>query len=246
MEAQIVAENMSFYCEYRIASYDPEQREHKKAANVVDLIKPLVNCIQRFSKDEALNLIDQLFDDCQREQLPAKDIKRLAVIACTECHVQIITHRKANHLTDQAYMRTYQEIQNSGNINELRDILKTAVTLADQALSGKEHVYTFLVRSAISYIQSHYTEKLNVSEIAKQLHVSKNYLGNLYKKEVGESILDTIAGCRVERAVKLLQDTLMQVSEISVEVGFEDPAYFTNVFTKYIGISPTAYRNTLM
>jgi AraC-like DNA-binding protein len=36
----------------------------------------------------------------------------------------------------------------------------------------------------------------------------------------------------------------MNVSEICFEVGFDDPAYFTNVFTKYMGISPTAYRNT--
>jgi len=131
---------------------------------------------------------------------------------------------------------------------ELRNAYNEAQAMSMRCLTDKDeaeesHTYTFLVRKVISYIQANYTEKLNVSMIAKQLHVSKSYLGNMYKKEVGESIVDTIAKYRIDKAVELLQDTLMHISEISADVGFDDPAYFTNVFTKYKGISPTAYRN---
>lgn len=100
-----------------------------------------------------------------------------------------------------------------------------------------------LVQDCMIYIREHYYERINISTIAEKLYVNKSYLGTAFKKETGTSILETITRYRLDKAVELMQKTRYKLFEISEKVGFEDPAYFTNVFTKYMGISPSAYRS---
>ncbi len=99
-----------------------------------------------------------------------------------------------------------------------------------------------LTRQALEYIGQHFARDINLSAIARQLHVNANYLGSLFRKETGESMTDAINRCRIERAVQLLHDPDLKVFEVAEAVGFSDPAYFTNVFIRHTGLSPTTFR----
>lgn len=99
-----------------------------------------------------------------------------------------------------------------------------------------------LIGQALDYIVLHYAQDINLSGVARQLHVNSSYLGSLFRKETGESMVDAINRCRIERAMQLLNDPDRKVFEVAEEVGFADPAYFTNVFTRHTGLSPTAFR----
>ncbi len=98
------------------------------------------------------------------------------------------------------------------------------------------------VAQAIEYIQSRIADKeLSVHKIAKALFLSENYLCSLYKKEVGTTLNKSIINARVERAKRLLmQDD--KLYEVAIQVGFSDPNYFSAVFKKQTGISPSGYR----
>lgn len=109
---------------------------------------------------------------------------------------------------------------------------------------GKKQ-WNALILQAIDVIETQYMENINLNRIARQLHVNSSYLGSLFKKETGESIVDAIARCRMENARALLGDQSLKVFQIAEAVGFTDPAYFTHVFTRHFGISPNAYRKTL-
>jgi two-component system response regulator YesN len=83
-------------------------------------------------------------------------------------------------------------------------------------------------------------------EIAEELGVSSNYLSTIFRKETQYSISEYLNGVRLKHAKKLLRDTNLKVYEIAEQVGFCDVYYFSNVFKKYTGVTPSDYRNSLL
>lgn len=75
--------------------------------------------------------------------------------------------------------------------------------------------------------------------------VSKNYFCYLFKREVGQSLWNYLTKIRLEQAKKLLEETDMKTYEISFEVGYDNPNYFSKVFRKYCNLSPNEYRREL-
>lgn len=99
------------------------------------------------------------------------------------------------------------------------------------------------ISAAIQYIWEKIDDPmLSINSIADKLGLSKNYLNSVYKMETGKSLHQSIIEIRVECSKHLLlQD--YKLYEISQKVGFTDPTYFSTVFKKQTGISPTQYRN---
>lgn len=95
----------------------------------------------------------------------------------------------------------------------------------------------------IAYIRKNYGECLSLSQLAAYVHLSPNYLSNLFKKEVGYCLSDYINALRIEKAKFLLLNSRKRSHEIATELGFSDPAYFGKVFKKSTGLSPAEYRH---
>ncbi|HEU5103198.1 MAG TPA: ATP-binding protein [Roseiflexaceae bacterium] len=99
-----------------------------------------------------------------------------------------------------------------------------------------------LVKRALAYIHQHYDHPFTRNEIAQAIGVTDNYLSRIFRRELGLSPWEYLARYRVRRAKQLLLNTNDPVAEIGLQVGFDDKAYFTRVFHKYAGCSPSAYR----
>ncbi|MBT2291326.1 response regulator [Paenibacillus albidus] len=99
-----------------------------------------------------------------------------------------------------------------------------------------------LVERAITHINSHLHENLSVADCARAVHLSPSYFSNLFKKEVGMTLAQYIIGRRMEKAKELVLEG-MQVQDIAVSLGYEDRPYFTELFKKYTGMTPTDFRS---
>jgi two-component system response regulator YesN len=97
--------------------------------------------------------------------------------------------------------------------------------------------------SAIQYIKSHLSEDLNVESIALKVKLSSSYLGHLFKKEVGVSIVDYILEQRMETAKIYLQTGQYRNYELASKVGFRSYSYFCTLFKKYSGLTPNEYKH---
>ena len=98
------------------------------------------------------------------------------------------------------------------------------------------------VRKAVAYIQTHYHENISVDFISGYVGASRTYFSHKFKKEMLMSFTDYLNQIRIEKACRLLKTTLSTADEISRQVGFQDGRYFSTVFKKIMGCSPTAYR----
>ncbi len=94
----------------------------------------------------------------------------------------------------------------------------------------------------IEYIHEHFSRDLNLDELANYMHLNPSYLCQLFKKEVGMTYIAYLTQYRVEQAKKRLRETPCSLADISEEVGYGDPAYFSRIFKKLAGISPNQYR----
>lgn len=93
------------------------------------------------------------------------------------------------------------------------------------------------------YIQKHYMEDVQVSELAKLVQLHPSYAGQMFKQEIGENFSDYVNRVRMEKASKLLEQTTMKIYEVSSAVGISDYRYFCKIFKGYTGITPTQYKN---
>ncbi|HEX2945246.1 MAG TPA: response regulator [Clostridia bacterium] len=98
-----------------------------------------------------------------------------------------------------------------------------------------------IVEKTNMLINERFSQDLNLDDISKELYVSPQYLSRLYKNETGENFIERLTAVRIENAKKLMKESKYSIKEICFMSGYCDPNYFSKLFKKHEGISPTTY-----
>ncbi len=98
------------------------------------------------------------------------------------------------------------------------------------------------LKSSIKHIHANYTEKISVPDLAKMEGLSNSRYITLFSKEMGKSPSEYILRLRLEKACELLLITDMEINLIGSASGYKDPYFFSKIFKKHIGVSPSEYR----
>lgn len=99
------------------------------------------------------------------------------------------------------------------------------------------------LRPAIDYMQSHFRENPSLKEMAKRVGMAPNHFHRKFKQLLGRTPFDYMLSQRMDRARNLLGSTTLTIKEICVMVGYDDPAYFSRIFTGRMGATPSQYRS---
>ncbi|KKR03643.1 MAG: hypothetical protein UT30_C0023G0001 [Candidatus Uhrbacteria bacterium GW2011_GWF2_39_13] len=94
----------------------------------------------------------------------------------------------------------------------------------------------------LSYLEENISEKTTIKKLAYLVHLHPTYFANSFAKVFGMSPLEFMISQKLEKTQKMLFFTEKPIKEIAAEIGFKDEFYFSRIFKKYIGISPTQYR----
>lgn len=103
-----------------------------------------------------------------------------------------------------------------------------------------------VIERIYSLIDKRYAENLQVSDIASEVYLSTTYLCLLFKQETGETLNEYMTRVRVDKAKELMKDPSNKFYEVCYAVGYSDPSYFSKIFKKYTGFSPSSYRDQVM
>ncbi len=98
------------------------------------------------------------------------------------------------------------------------------------------------LETVVDYINNNFRRELSVHELADAVHLTPNYLGELFISEYKKSINQYICDLRLTLAVQMLINTSMSVNEIALECGFNTPTYFTKKFREKYEVPPIKYR----
>lgn len=146
---------------------------------------------------------------------------------------------------------------------ELIMVLEEAIHLADQEMAGqkpqphteqetkedekpepmKNQLFAEYIKS---FIEAHYMEDISLQDAAAQLHYSDAYFCRFFKQNFDKNFIMYLSELRVEKAKELLEDMTINVKDISNRVGFRDSSYFTKVFKRFTGVTPSEYRYGLL
>ncbi|GAA0356340.1 response regulator [Alkalibacterium iburiense] len=99
--------------------------------------------------------------------------------------------------------------------------------------------HTKLVQEVIEYVDDNIQKRFTLNEIADELFISRNYLGKIFKEKMNMTFNEYVTKTRIEKARKKLITGDYMIYEVAHAVGFDNPAYFTSVFKRIMGYSPS-------
>lgn len=115
---------------------------------------------------------------------------------------------------------------------EAQDKDEKAETIKNQVLADHIRVY----------LETHYMEDISLQDAAEQLHYSDAYFCRFFKQNFDKSFIMYLSELRIEKAKELLADITVNIKEIGQKVGYRDSSYFTKVFKRITGVTPSEYR----
>ncbi len=136
-------------------------------------------------------------------------------------------------------------MSNIRTVDELREltykILSNALTYRDNQSNG---LHGNLIYQAKEYINLHYSEpELSLHEVAANANLSASYFSVVFGQEASQTFKEYLTDVRLSKAKELLRMTALRATDIADRVGYNDPHYFSSVFKKNTGLSPTEFRS---
>lgn len=119
--------------------------------------------------------------------------------------------------------------------HELDEELQPHNTLSAQEPSD-------IIKSIKRIVQEQLTF-VTLESVAKEVYMNPFYISKLFKQKTGENFMDYVTRCRMEKAAKMLGDSLYKTYEISEMAGYSNPKNFARAFKKYYGLTPSEYRS---
>lgn len=139
--------------------------------------------------------------------------------------------------------RVYEDIDECKSINELLNYL---LKLFNESLSFyydlKQSQSCKPVEIAKSYVSKHYSETINLEDVAKLVYLNPSYFSDFFKKETGVNFSEYVINYRIEIAKELLKNIQYRIADVSEMVGYKDEKYFSKLFKKVVGINPAEYK----
>lgn len=115
------------------------------------------------------------------------------------------------------------------------------IAAADEDL---DHARVNVIASEIaSFLEAHYQDDLSLQSVAGRMGYSEVYFCRLFKNCFDKTFIMYLNDLRMTKAVELLKDISINIKEISERVGYRDANYFTRIFKKKMGMTPSEFRN---
>ncbi len=102
---------------------------------------------------------------------------------------------------------------------------------------------TLRIKEMLNFIHLHFGENISISQIAKSTNISERECLRCFQKTIGCAPIQYLLKYRISIAAQLLNTTEVPIIKICDETGFDSPSYFSKMFKRYMGSSPTNYRN---
>ena len=143
----------------------------------------------------------------------------------------------------------FEHIQELGKIKSIEELCVWIVKVLDrftESVYKNRNVKNIdIIRKTREFIRANYKKKIKLIDISKAIYLSPYYLSHIFKRETGITLMEYLTKVRIEEAKRLLENTQWNTTRISFEVGCTDQSYFSKVFKKIEGISPSDYRKRM-
>ncbi|PAF32373.1 response regulator [Paenibacillus sp. 7516] len=227
---------------------DKSQRMENDAAQALEeLYKPpvLPQLLETKQWEAAASKLNAVFDAADRVCLSREHVYEM-YLSVTNAFMYI-AHKQGHlvHEIDHAgfdLLLAHQLIQSPERLRRWATemLAKLQEELSDQAgTQSRRHV----IKQVQEMVTRDTGQDLSVKMIADKVYLHPVYLSKIYKAETGEGLGDYMIRMRMERALYLLKNSNKKIYEITSELGYQNPQYFSKMFKKHYGMTPNEFRD---
>lgn len=203
--------------------------------------------IAQMARPQCINCATEIFENIEdiKKESSIEDMKRQIENLNTFLYTYfLITYNKDLSYIHDNFTERLEVIYEEEAIKNLaKDLIESYSNSLLDALSFSKND---LIDKALKIINKEYMKGLTLEDLAKKLHLSKNYLCSLFKEETGFTFCQYLNTLKTNKAKKLLTEDKKTLEYISYECGFSSQAHFTMTFKKYTGKTPKEYKLSLI
>lgn len=236
-----------------------EQLDNEFDANIFGEINQFDQIITRFlssgSREEVESFVGALFTEISEDHFRSLMIRQYIIM---DIYATVLAFCKKLRKDTGADGEAAGQME---SLRENEEILKRAVLTAESVDDIKDYIgtlldhvielrntlsgrrYSDIIRTARKRIEQDYmSEDISLNTVAAEVCMSPSYFSSVFSKEMGKTFIEYLTEVRMEKAKQYLVCSSMKTSEISYEVGYKDPHYFSYIFKKTQGCTPKEYR----
>lgn len=198
--------------------------------------------IKNGSEEMLKEILDKLFKSMIADVESVDIVKRV----CLELLVRTTTATYELGMNpDMLFKNTdiWSVINKCNTIRGLHELLLNVNrVLISEVMGRKEKINKSITQQAVKIIEEQYCLGISLEKVAEQVYLSPNYLSMVFSKDMGMTFKDYLISVRIKKSMELLKDRNLKIYQVAEMVGYADWRYFSEVFKKYTGLTPAAYR----
>ena len=217
--------------EFDITNVDPKRIDRAKIREFLKL----------GDREETIYFIEEFFNDLGANVMHSNIFLQYITMDIYFCVVDFLADLQISRDEVQPFDVTSGPLQSEENVMQyIVAIINRALELRERNASNR---YGDIVDQVMRYIEQNYAdETLSLNLLASHVNFSPNHLSMIFAQQTGQTFIKYLTEYRMNKAKELLRCTGKRSSEISAEVGYKDSHYFSYVFKKTQGMTPTQYR----
>lgn len=206
----------------------------------------LIGAIKFGGRSDIVREVEKLIAKMEQAKVHTSQ-HQIYLISIINCLMQLIQKYELDIYTvwgkDTDYLDVISHLITAESMQNF--LINTCVAISENIHVERDNSVKNTIREAESYIMDHYANPdLSVEMICEHLHISPAYFSTIFKREVGRNYVNYITEIRLDKAVELLNKTDDKTYVIAAKVGYQEPNYFSYVFKKQFGMSPSKYRSS--
>lgn len=204
----------------------------------------LIAVLKFGTKEQIISMTEQLTDKLENSKVHARE-RQVYIMSILNSIMQfiqkyeldagVIFGKDNDYFEIMAQLGTLERMQNK--------LLEICLAINGNMNQERNNTAKNMIRKAKDYISENFANPcLSVEMVCEFLHISQAYFSTIFKKETGQSYVNYLTELRLNKAIELLNKTDDKTYVIASKVGYTEPNYFSYVFKKKFGISPSKYR----
>nr|WP_281363497.1 response regulator [Paenibacillus lemnae] len=203
----------------------------------------MLESIRTLDRERMMHLADELKVYLEHHGFQRHAAERILV------ELSVVLFRQFRHMKtggDWSLEGHLQDIHVAGTLKDMIVVLKLALERWIQesmTRPAKEDVHSVIHKAQV-YIDEHYQKDLAIEEVSEITELSISHFCMLFKQVTGYTFVEYLTHCRIEKAKMILKNSQVKVYQVAPLIGYQDPRYFTQVFKKITGQTPSEYRES--
>jgi two-component system, response regulator YesN len=224
--------------------YYPKTNIKEAGIEFQNITNEMIQCIKSHDTNKANYLLDYLFNSLESGNVyGSKYIQNCCINIISRIEIELIELNESVENVFGKNIVLWEKLMKFETILDIRQWMKNIFRAVTEYFENKNSKKNRkIIMAVIQKIEQNYSSELTLKDVATEFFYSPNYLGAIFKEELGMGFSECLSEYRMKKAGELLQQTHLKMYEVASQVGYKNVPSFINQFKLSYSMTPTEYR----